>query len=186
MDNKLEMMKRAKSYLEQMANGLDPISETELPDDTILNNVRISRCFFFVADVLREVIENGGEVKKAVKIGNVPFSITEEQKAAVELSDEPLQISDFADRINAQVDMQMQGKLKVTAFGVWMVEKGFLQIEIRNDKKYKKPTDAGSDAGIITEWREYGDKSYYRVTYSREAQQFLLDNLDEIIAISNG
>ncbi len=186
MDNNLEMLTRAKTYLEQLANGVDPLSGASLPDDTVLNNVRISRCFFFVADVLQLVIENGGEVKRAVRQSLSPFTISEEEKARIELSDEPLMISKLCDRINSQIDTEKFNKLKVTAFGKWLVDKGFLNIEIHNDNKYKKATTAGIKIGIVSEWRTYGDHDYYAVTYKREAQQFLLDNLDEIIAVSNG
>lgn len=186
MDNNLEMLTRAKTYLEQLANGVDPISGASLPDDTVLNNVRISRCFFYVADVLQLVIENGGEVKRTVRQALSPFAISEEEKARVELSDEPLPISKFCDRINGQIDTEKHIKLKVTSFGKWLVDKGFLNIEIHNDNKYKKATAAGTKIGIVSEWRAYGDRDYYAITYSKDAQQFLLDNLDEIITVSNG
>ena len=49
----LEKIERAKMYMDKLANGIDPISGSEIPDDDIINNVRLSRCFFFVSDVLR-------------------------------------------------------------------------------------------------------------------------------------
>lgn len=33
----LEKMERAKMYLDKLANGIDPITDQELPDDTVLN-----------------------------------------------------------------------------------------------------------------------------------------------------
>ena len=42
----LEKMQRAKMYLDKLANGIDPISDREMPDDTVLNQVRLSRCLF--------------------------------------------------------------------------------------------------------------------------------------------
>ena len=56
----LEKIKRAKIYMDKLANGINPIDETMVPDEDVVNNVRISRCFFFVSDVLQQVIENGG------------------------------------------------------------------------------------------------------------------------------
>ena len=186
MDRNLEMLSRAKSYIELLAKGFDPISGEELPDDTVLNNVRLSRCFFFVSEVLGEVIENGGEEKRAPKHKLPDFSITAEEKARVELSDEPLQISKFCERINNVVDEEKAGRLKATAFGKWLVEKGYLEVEIRNDKNHKKASASGTAMGIVSEWRVYGNDNYYAITYSKKAQQFLLDNLDGIIEVSNG
>ena len=45
----LEKMERAKMYLDKLANGIDPITDQELPDDTVLNNVRLARCFFYTS-----------------------------------------------------------------------------------------------------------------------------------------
>ena len=56
----LEKIERAKMYMDKLANGINPIDDTVVPDDDLINNVRLSRCFFFVSDVLRQVIENGG------------------------------------------------------------------------------------------------------------------------------
>lgn len=40
-----EKMQRAKMYIDKLANGIDPLTDTEIMCDSTLNNVRISRCF---------------------------------------------------------------------------------------------------------------------------------------------
>ena len=40
----LETMQRAKMYLDKLARGIDPITDREMPEDAVLNNVRICRC----------------------------------------------------------------------------------------------------------------------------------------------
>ena len=56
----LEKIERARMYMDKLANGINPIDDTMVPDEDIINNVRLSRCFFYVSDILRQVIENGG------------------------------------------------------------------------------------------------------------------------------
>ena len=56
----LEMIDRARMYVQKLANGVNPTDGSEVPDGDVVNDVRISRCLFFVADVLRQVLENGG------------------------------------------------------------------------------------------------------------------------------
>lgn len=56
----LETLERAKMYMEKLANGINPLDGTAIPDEDIVNNVRLSRCFFYVADILRQVIDSGG------------------------------------------------------------------------------------------------------------------------------
>ena len=46
----LETMQRAKMYLDKLAKGIDPITDQEVPEDSLLNNVRLARCFFYVSD----------------------------------------------------------------------------------------------------------------------------------------
>ena len=73
----LETMQRAKMYLDKLAQGIDPITNQEVPEDSILNNVRLARCFFYVSDVLEQVIANGGVIGGKPKLQ--AFSITMEQ-----------------------------------------------------------------------------------------------------------
>ena len=77
----LEKIERAKMYMDKLANGINPIDDTMAPDDDLINNVRLSRCFFFVSDVLRQVIENGG-TKSAVnkKLKKLPLEIPMEKR----------------------------------------------------------------------------------------------------------
>ena len=56
----LEKIQYAKSFMDKLANGINPLDDSPVPDEDIVNNVRISRCFFYVSDILRQVIENGG------------------------------------------------------------------------------------------------------------------------------
>lgn len=65
MTTELDTMKHAKEYIDKLANGIDPFTDKPVPDDDIINNVKLSRCFFYISGVLAKVIENGGEVKFA-------------------------------------------------------------------------------------------------------------------------
>ena len=85
----LETMERARMYMEKLANGINPIDGSIIPDEDVINNVRLSRCFFYVADVLRQVIENGG-IAPQKKTDKQAFSLTAEQRNAFPFSAEPI------------------------------------------------------------------------------------------------
>ena len=70
----LEIMKRAKMYMDKLAQGIDPITDREMEDDAVLNNVRLTRCFFYVSGILDQVIANDGFV--GAKPKKNPFFIT--------------------------------------------------------------------------------------------------------------
>ena len=56
----VEKIEYAKFFIDKLANGINPIDDSEISESELINNVRISRCFFYVSDILRQVIENGG------------------------------------------------------------------------------------------------------------------------------
>ena len=51
----LEKIAYAKSFIDKLANGINPINEEAVPDDDLINNVRISRCLFYVSEILERV-----------------------------------------------------------------------------------------------------------------------------------
>lgn len=59
MITELDKLNRAKEYLDKLAEGQDPFTGEELFNDKVLNNVRLSRCFFYVSGVLSPIIANG-------------------------------------------------------------------------------------------------------------------------------
>jgi len=183
--NELETMARAKMYIEKLANGINPLTNTELPADDIVNNVRISRCFFYIADVLGQVLDNGGIQKKA-STRKEPFFLTPEQISAFEISRTPVSVSDFVEKINNVIDINSMKKLKTTSITNWLVDIEMLEvIELPTGKTRKSPTIKGNSIGIITETRfgHYGE--YTIVLYNDNAQQFIMDNIDAVIAINN-
>lgn len=56
----LEKIAYAKSFIDKLANGINPIDDQPVAEYDVVNNVRLTRCFFYVSDILRQVIENGG------------------------------------------------------------------------------------------------------------------------------
>ena len=53
----MERIGLARTYIEKLANGVNPLTDQEIPENDSINNVRISRCLFYVADVLKQVQE---------------------------------------------------------------------------------------------------------------------------------
>jgi hypothetical protein len=184
----LEKIEQAKIYMDQLAAGIDPISGEALSEDTVLNNVSLSRCFFFVSDILRQVIDNDGIAVRQIrrKVMLPPFSLSEEMREKIEITATPAMIKHFTDRVNSLIDDSAMQKLKVTAFTTWLLNNGFLCEEVINDKRRKRPTKAGEDMGISSEFREGQYGGYLAILYDESAQRLLISNLDQIISISNG
>lgn len=177
----LETLARAKMYMEKLANGINPVDESLIPDGEVVNNVRLSRCFFYVADVLRQVIENGG-IGKPHRPAVKPFDLPAEQRAGFAFSDQPISVSEIVRRINALITDAETGALTNVMLTDWMKEIGILQNEISPDGRNRtRPTHQGEMLGITLETREGQYGPYVAVVYARSAQQFVLDNLDGVI-----
>ena len=96
----LEKIAYAKAYIESLANGLNPLTGQTVPDTDVVNNVRISRCLFYVSDILRQVIENGGTLQKKTKTAKAPFLLNYAAREHFRYFELPIPISEVANRIN--------------------------------------------------------------------------------------
>ena len=111
--------------------------------------------------------------------------MTEEEKAQVVLFDEPLFISYFCERLNAQIDTDNVRKCPSPVFGKWLLDKGFLEIETIDGKEYKKASIWDESIGISSRVSINNNAKGYTNAYNREAQQFLLENLEDIITFGS-
>lgn len=175
----LETMQRAKMYMDKLAQGIDPISGQEIPEDSVLNNVRLARCFFYVSGVLDQVIANGGRVKKTAKND---FYITEEELRRIKPMQEPIRITQFVELLMDTINDPDRKSVKTTTLTNWLIEKDFLSKKEDADGKFKRlPTAMGERIGISVKLRQGQYGEYQAVYYSPEAQQFILDHLPEIL-----
>ena len=178
----LEKIAYAKSFIDKLANGINPLDNTPIPDGDIVNNVRLSRCFFYVSDILRQVYENGG-VKKTKRIPKIPFSLTVEQIEKFEYSTEPIAVSEIAKRIYAMAENENMEMVSYRQINQWLLNLGMLYLQDNGGKKpLKRPTPEGNQLGISVENRmgRYGE--YQVVLYNEDAQHFILDNLEAVFA----
>ena len=180
----IETIARAQMYLEKLAKGIDPLTDKEIGENDIVNNVRISRCLFYASDILKQIVISKGRFKISVPAKG-EFTITREQLAGFEFSQRPINVSEIVKRINLLIDSLSVKQLKTTGITNWLVEAGMLTTNIIRDKIVKRPTAAGMNLGITTEERtsQYGVQ-YESVFYDIAAQHFIIDNMDAIIAFN--
>lgn len=178
----LEKIEYTKGFVDKLAEGINPIDGTPIAEGDLLNNVRISRCMYYVSDILRRVIENGGlEGKKSAKRGRALFALDSSARRELTPADEPLRISQVTSLINERVDPEKMKNLRSGVITRWLLGIGALEeVQLPSGKETKLPTPQGRGLGLMTqEFR--GENSVYSVVlYKPEAQQFIFDNLDAI------
>lgn len=165
----LETIARAKMYIDKLANGINPLDDTAVAETDVVNNVRISRCLFFVSDTLRKVLENGG-ISTTQRIRKTEFNITTEELEKFEMSDKPIPVSEIAKRVNSVADTENSKKFSHRMITNWLIEIGMLvEIENTEGKKSKRPTAEGSELGVFVEERMSQNGPYKVVVYDKTA-----------------
>ena len=181
----LEKIEYAKTFIDKLANGINPLDDTLIPDNDIANNVRLSRCFFYVSDILRQVIENGGTAPQRKKPRST-FNITEDQLSKYSYSETPLSITEIAKKINELVDAEHTKHLSYRKITGWLLSiNALVEQPTLNGRTYKCPTESGEQLGISIETRNGINGEYHVVLYNKSAQAFILDNIGAIISYDN-
>lgn len=175
----LETMQRAKMYLDKLARGIDPITDREMPEDAVLNNVRICRCLHYVSGVLEQVIANGGTVGKRE---GIPFVIDRSRMAGIRLTDHPVSLTEFTGNIVACMGDPNMKKPSPKAITGWLIDRGLMALTTDAEGKQRRlPTDAGRRAGLSTAQRTGQNGEYTAVYYDANVQRLILDHLEEIL-----
>lgn len=174
----LELLKHAKNYIEKMANGINPLTNEIIPDNDLINNVRISRCLFYVNNILGEVIDNEGIEKKNKK---QKVNLTKEELNNFEYSNTPIPISTITKSLNELNKNKNTTKLKATHITKWLINLEILVETEINGKNYKLPTKTGKDMGLYIEERIGYNGEYYIVQYPKQMQEFIINNFDNLL-----
>lgn len=181
----LEKIEYTKDFIDKLASGINPLDDTPIPEGDLLNNVRISRCMFYVSDILRQVIDKKCFSKNTGDKGKTPFHITPAQLSEFQFSQEPIGVTEITKRINLLIDENVMKKLKVTSITEWLVDIDILYNETINNKNHKHATQKGTSIGISEEiyQGQYGE--YKKLIYNEAAQHFIINNIDCIIQKNN-
>lgn len=166
-------------YIKRMAEGKNPINNESLDNDSVLNNPNVIRCFYFIEDVLKQVKAADGKIaaKKRKKV--FPIEHLKEYSYRKDLS-----ISHFIEQINEGLDEAQYKKLSYPKVTSWLKAMGYLDVFEDKEWNEKKsiPSEKGRAIGIYTEERESSlGRKYLAVIYNRNAQQFIIDNMENIL-----
>lgn len=163
----------AKDWIQKLANGINPLDGSVIPDSDIVNNVHISRCLFYVAGLLETQSQTSSKKSRKYELD---FAISPEDLSKITIV-ERTGISNFVREINKFVPENMK-PLSYNKILNWLMANGYLEeTEVDNLGKRKNPTASGYSIGISAELREGTNGPYWAVVYNADAQRFILDNL---------
>lgn len=174
-----------KLYLEKLSNGIDPFNGAELAGDSLLNNVYLCRSFRFAADILDEILQNRCCVTPYSSRKKKTFSISEEERDNIKISQKPVGISVLAANVAEVVRPDVKGipGIQMTS---WLESIGLLQTVVEDGEKMKIATSDGEAVGIkTTEQKTRDGRLYKKNLYDEGAQRFIIENLEAINAFAD-
>lgn len=193
---KIELIRRAKMYMELLSNGVQPITGQEIPEDSAFMDGKMKSCFEFVSRILDEYVELSEKVEKLEKerekhtivvSQKQEFSITQTQCENIRLSKEPITVLSFMKNINSVIDSDAMEKLTATRINKWLTKDRFLtteKVQTIVQRTVYKPSDLAMKIGFI-EAEIVDEKSgeiKTQIKLGESAQLFIIENLDNIIS----
>lgn len=179
----------ARLYLDLLARSIDPSTGMRV-EDTVLSNPSVSESIKQIVEIIDDLVAKTGEREVApavtVPVRQPEFSAKEIDRTRVSVTDSPVQIGGFVGRINKQADAKGMKHLTAGKISKWLVAHGFLKektVTVVREVKEIGVTESSASIGIID--REKVDKKTGEVknavVLTREAQEYILDNLENIV-----
>lgn len=187
MEIDMKKLETAIIYLKRIADGNNPINNMPVEEDAVLNNPNVIRCMYFVKEVLEKIQANNGVIaeprsRKKRKSGRAeemfPFEILSMFQYREDKS-----INKLLNQIYEPLEDKTIRKLSGKRINEWLIAYGYIQ-EVYNEelkKNIKVPTEKGIAIGLRSERVEYPNRIYYVVIYNRNAQEFLVRNIEKFI-----
>lgn len=174
----------AQKYLLNLSCGRSPLEGTGIPEDLIWNEPAIREALTLAADLLHAYLQNGGFHRMAQ--GRLrAFHLTESERAKIPISEEPIGVMALAENI-AKVTPYDMKRLSYATIANWLTYVGALEWTVNRDGERKRlATTDGNLLGLQTVERTgVQGRVYQKNVFDENAQHFVIDNLDSIVAHS--
>jgi hypothetical protein len=176
----VEKMKKAKDVLSKMAKGVNPVTGEMIDKESFLNDPKLVRCFYFITEVLDNVMNEINYNKNRGKFER--FIITPEQKSRVVLPEGKIGVNEFAKCINSHIDINHSKKLTGAELNKGLKKLGVLSEVNAGDGKTRTVVNSNSvKYGFETEKRSYNGVEYDKVVINENGKKYLLENIEKIM-----
>ncbi len=187
--NEKEKLEYTKAFIDKLANGINPIDNSIIPENDLFNNVRISRCMHYISSLLDKAIkdydtENVASNKKLNNEKPISFSI-DDLKSFV-FSETPKPVNYITKQLNNFLKIKGMIRLHQRNIKDYMLKLGYLALQ---DNQYgvstARPSQRGIELGLGLATIENSRGASIAITYNTNAQRFILDNINEIAELRN-
>lgn len=186
---KIKLLERAKFYSEQLRLGIEPISGIRISENNPYNTEKMRNYFEFVSDILGEILDNNGVVRlpgnEKNSLNKKTFNASFINKKEVYIGERAVKPIVLVNRINYVADKEKTGNFSLTVLNKWLVENNYLEAHKELSTIRKTVYELNNNSRRIgIRQREYVDRKTGEIKkillLSKEAQEFILDNLDKM------
>lgn len=172
-------------YVQRMTEGHNPVNNMPVDEDSVITNPNVVRCMSFIKEVLEELKRNDGY------IGRRPRTNRDKSKKDYPIEAlksfqyiEDKSISKLVEQLNGLADMMVYKKITYREVSEWLKQNGYLnEVQREGTNKIRTVvTEKGNEIGIKTELRTNSrGMEYPYIIYGREAQEFIVANMDKVL-----
>ena len=176
MYSEFEKIAMAKGVLEKIAQGTDPSTGEVIAGESLLNDPKLVRCFYFIAEVLDKVLSGLYKIKAS------EFFITKEQKRRVKFPEGKIGVNEFSGCVNRVIDLSISKKLTGVELNRHLKQMGILgELKIDDAKTRTVTNDKSKEYGFEMERRIFNGVDYEMVVMNDQGKEYLLENLESIV-----
>ncbi len=178
----VEKMGKTKELLLKIAKGINPLTGEPFEKQSFLNDPKIVRGFYFMAEVLDNTAKGG--YQNRYRGGYDKFIITPEQKSRVTFPAEKIGVNEFSRCVNSCIDLNQSRKLTGVELNKRLKKLGILNAENTPEGKTRTIlNETSAKYGFETEKRSYNGVEYDKILINEAGKKYLLDNLEKIMAV---
>jgi hypothetical protein len=176
MNIDFERLDESRKLLRMIANGIDPVNDVPISNESFLNDPKVIRSIFFLVDYIES------EMVKIPRTKRRGFFISKDQKSKVKFPDGDLGINDIANAINEVIDTRLVKRLSGMVINKQLKKIGILSEEKTDDGRKRTITNEKSEGyGIFSKVRYFDNRQYEQVVFNDIGKKFILDNLEKIL-----
>lgn len=178
------MVKEAQKLLEsynillKIANGINPIDDSHINEQSFLHDPQVIRPLFYLADYISKEIEKKNTPHKKP----TEFLLTKAQFEEIILPPGKIGVSDFAKAVNRVIDSTISKKLNGATINKKLKELGILAEEVDEEGHHRTVTNDKSEGyGIESVTRNFNGREYQKVVFNDLGKEFLLKKIQQLM-----
>ncbi len=170
----------AKTNLDQLINGYNPLDSTPLADSDIVKNTHVHDCLSYISAILQQIVD-GKLVSASSKWGNLPLAYSENYANGLLISDSPISLEQMVIRLHALRNVGNYQQLNSINIIHWLIQIGALKARRRSYSiKIEGCTKLGNILGFSMQApMEICDKAN-GIICNRNAQKFILLHIQKV------